>query len=679
MFLSINLPAVFRTLYQIAVAAAAITSISLLMYAISFSFSERVVQTFVMILVSVVCIYFGETLASVSNSARFTDFFLRIKWIGLVLMPASYLHFTDALLTLTGRPSRGRRSLAVLLVDIISLFGALLVPFRLTIGNLGPANAPMPYLSVTALTFFFTIFFFLVMLMASYNLLRAYSRSATSTSRRRMSYLLAGAAAPALSSALFILQGYGFLVGHTVLFWIVSMLAVLSSAFFLLLMTYAMSFFGLRWTDRAIKSRLFRWMLRGPFVAAIVLAMTTIVRRLGLLQGNPYSPYVPLVMVGGILLLEYAINLLSPDLEKRLFWGSDRSDLETIQSLQDGMLTRRDLDQFLEMIAASICDRMQASNCFIAIISEEVLDYVVQTVGDKGIEALPFTLHDLQLLLPELPSENGIIRWKEYYLIPLRASSAQGETKRLLGLCGFLKAEALSLESEHLEAVFSLAERAALALKDRAMQHQVIETISSLQSEVGFIQDLRARAALGQGRLPGLVSNAPQAQLVEWVKEALTHYWGGPKLTESPLLSLELVENETPEFNGNRPNALRSVLKKALERLMPEGERKYIHDWLLYNILEMKFVQGKKVREVAERLSVSEADLYRKQRVALEALTQALVKMEQAALIVASDKAPQDSAQSHPDLVQTELGPGDVDPNESTFDIEYAVDENSQS
>ncbi len=37
--------------------------------------------------------------------------------------------------------------------------------------------------------------------------------------------------------------------------------------------------------------------------------------------------------------------------------------------------------------------------------------------------------------------------------------------------------------------------------------------------------------------------------------------------------------------------------------------------WILYNILEMKFLEGKKVREVAMRLAMSEADLYRKQRV----------------------------------------------------------------
>ena len=52
---------------------------------------------------------------------------------------------------------------------------------------------------------------------------------------------------------------------------------------------------------------------------------------------------------------------------------------------------------------------------------------------------------------------------------------------------------------------------------------------------------------------------------------------------------------------------------------------------MLYNILDLKFMEGRKVREVARRLSMSEADLYRKQRVAIEAVADAIAEMEQQA------------------------------------------------
>jgi hypothetical protein len=43
----------------------------------------------------------------------------------------------------------------------------------------------------------------------------------------------------------------------------------------------------------------------------------------------------------------------------------------------------------------------------------------------------------------------------------------------------------------------------------------------------------------------------------------------------------------------------------------------------------MKFIEGRKVREVAGRLAMSEADLYRKQRIAVEAVAHAIIAMEQ--------------------------------------------------
>jgi hypothetical protein len=116
----------------------------------------------------------------------------------------------------------------------------------------------------------------------------------------------------------------------------------------------------------------------------------------------------------------------------------------------------------------------------------------------------------------------------------------------------------------------------------------------------------------------------------QWVKDALSHYWGGPKLTESPLLKLKIVEEALRENDGNPAKALRAVLSRAIESLKPEGERHMTtSEWILYNILEMKFIQGRRVRDIAGRLAMSESDLYRKQRVAIEEVAKTLVDMEQ--------------------------------------------------
>ena len=57
----------------------------------------------------------------------------------------------------------------------------------------------------------------------------------------------------------------------------------------------------------------------------------------------------------------------------------------------------------------------------------------------------------------------------------------------------------------------------------------------------------------------------------------------------------------------------------------------------MYNILEMKFLEGKKVREIALRLAMSEADLYRKQRIAVEAVAKAILDMEAETGVVAKE------------------------------------------
>ena len=93
-------------------------------------------------------------------------------------------------------------------------------------------------------------------------------------------------------------------------------------------------------------------------------------------------------------------------------------------------------------------------------------------------------------------------------------------------------------------------------------------------------------------------------------------------------MRLQVVQGMTGAYEGNAANALRALLRKAVDQVRPEGERRFTTEWILYNILEMKFIEGRKVREVAGRLAMSEADLYRKQRVAVEAVAKAILNME---------------------------------------------------
>jgi hypothetical protein len=119
--------------------------------------------------------------------------------------------------------------------------------------------------------------------------------------------------------------------------------------------------------------------------------------------------------------------------------------------------------------------------------------------------------------------------------------------------------------------------------------------------------------------------------LTGWVRDALSDYWGGPHLSESPLLQLEVVQNALEEHDGISVKAVRSILREAIDKIRPEGTRRFTLDWILYNILEMKFLKGQKVRDVAKRLAMSEANLYRKQKVAIEVVAKTILEMEKQA------------------------------------------------
>ena len=151
-------------------------------------------------------------------------------------------------------------------------------------------------------------------------------------------------------------------------------------------------------------------------------------------------------------------------------------------------------------------------------------------------------------------------------------------------------------EEEDRKAVLELAERASLAIKDHAIQKQVIESLSSLQTEVDALQNFRAISSFKMEPLESIEQTDLPEGMESWVKDALTHYWGGPKLTSNPLLQLKVVEVESEHMEGNLTNALRAVLTEAIEMTRPSGDRKYTSEWLLYNILDLKYLQGKKVR-----------------------------------------------------------------------------------
>lgn len=619
-----------RTFSQILTAGIAITAFSLLLYALAFNLRDRVARTFALIMALLVVIYTAEAIGSIETAPEILDFWLRFQWVGIVFLPAAYLHFSDALLATTGRPSRGRRRWAVRLTYLGSLLFLMGLPFSYLIGPVVYDQPPAAHLRPTFFTDLFMVFYISVMVVSWVNFVRSYRRTTTTASRRRMVYLILGALSPVLGAFPFLPYSPNFSAQHPLIFWLAAVLMNIGVGIFLVLMAYAVAFFGVSWPDRLVKVRLFKWIMRGPFTASVTLAAVTITRRGGEALGtSSYTAMVPIVMVTTILLSEYMITLFASMGERWLFGGKDRAELDVVRNLENQFLTHNDLQQFLEMILAAVCDRLQAKGAYVAAVDPNGLEMVVST-GKNRLKELN-SEDEISAELLRRVSGDGTqteeFLWDGEHIFPLLNGSP--DNPDLMGFLGVSGASREVLDEEQAQAMKLLVQRASLALKDRRVQQKVFLSLEDLSPQVNLIQRLRAAGQYDREGVLVSEEHLPQeSDLANWVKDALTHYWGGPKLTQNPLMKFKIVQEALNEHEGNHANALRAILREAIERVRPEGERRFTGEWILYNILELKFLEGKKVREVALRLAMSEADLYRKQRIAVEAVARAISEME---------------------------------------------------
>ena len=609
---------------QLLTAGIAITAFSLLLYALTFNLRDRVARSFALILICIVIVFVGDAISSVVSSDQMLQLWLQLEWVGIIFLPACYFQFSEALLVTTGQPSHGSRRWITWLMYLVGFGFLAMLPFMLLVGPLVPDASPAPHLERTWLTWFFAIYFLSVVIWSWFNFRRAYQRTITPTSRRRMRYLITGALAPVLGTYPFLLFGSSVATSHPLLFWLVTVLNNFIVLVLMVVMAYAVAFFGVSWPDRVVKRRLFKWLMRGPVTASFVLAMTTLVRRVGDYFGFEYTAAVPIIMVGTLLLFEYAITLAAPLWERWLFQGGDKSNLLLVQTLNERLLTTGDLRQFLESVLAAVCDRIQANRAFIIALGASDLELLVSIGETPEVNELSDGLNHV---VGQNGNGSGIFTWDNFWLVPLHSQHTNDEV--LLGILGIGRTTENVLGEDQKEAVTFLAERAATALEDHVRQQEIFNSIETLSPQIDLIQRLRAASRYGGTD----VLIAPETPLeppdmARWVKDALTHYWGGPRLTDSPLMGLIVVQKTLEEHQDNPANALRAILRQAVEQVRPEGERRFTGEWILYNILEMKFMEGKKVREIATRLSMSEADLYRKQRVAVDAVANAILDME---------------------------------------------------
>lgn len=622
-------------------AAVLIVSFSLLAYITLQNRGSDIARALCVLLAGVVIVYGGDLLLDRAVREGTKTFLGRAQWLGIALVPAGYLHLANALFALGNRGELARSGRRLVWLGYLGSLGFALLVLLDTdlIVRGGLPSGPVAQFSAGPLFWAYVLFFFIGAATVLAAILDSRLSALTPTQRRRLSYLGATFAAPGIGVFPFLVVGAPGFVPPSV---ILSLQAVASLIVMIMItvMTYSVAFQGVLLPDRLIKQDFIRWWLYGPFVGVTIVlfmqAMPVLERWLGLPRDTLFTFGVMMMTV----LMPIFVSRVKPYLDA-LVYMQDHEEIDYLRNLPRSMFTRSDLRALLENSLVAICGALRVETGFVIAPGED--GFIVRAVTGDRREVKRF-VHEYPLseIVPQierlpdherdiLPATDAFLACGGFCLLPLRSPDGifLGSLAVAIPADQLRREGGLSAHTRHLIAV--LAHQMELALATVQMQQRILDALRGLGPEMQSLQQLSSRleqatpASLAD--LDGDVTLNPE--FTQLVKDALTQFWGGPKLSDSPLLGLRTVRRYLDDQGGSPTRALQAVLRQAISNLRPDDQLDpSAQEWLLYNLLEGRFLQRKTVRDVANRLAMSESDFYRKQRVAVEEVARQIALME---------------------------------------------------
>lgn len=615
-----------RRLNVVLASGTVLIGFSLLSYLFVYNFRNAVARSFVALLAFVTIVYTGDVfLATARLTAEHAaaTFWLAFEWLGIVFVVPAYIHFSDHLLATVGDQSRRRRFLVA--AAYAAGFVTLLAVYKTDL-VIGPAVGMHGMVHFEGRPGFavFGALYFAGTAWGLRNVWLARRRALTAHTRRRLSYLLVSVIAP-LSVFPYLTAVGGIFAGQLLLFRLLAAIANAAIALMLAITAYGVAFQGAIIPDRAIKRDLIKYLIQVPVLGMFVIAtMELMPRRLETSLGLPRDVLLALAVVGGIVIFQFMMRAARPLVDALIHGTEGSTNAAWLRRLDERLMTRHDLEQLLENILAVMCDQLRVG-CGCVIAAHHNGPQIEACAGDPAAALAVVDRLDQAALL-RIRDATGFTAIDGFIVHPLRDPTS----RQLVGVLA-LADPGRPLANGEKQSFERLVRHIEVALEDRRIQQRVIEALQALEPEIASLQRLRGALQSGTSDAMAAAVASPihDPDFPHWVKEALSHYWGGPKLTTTPLASLRIVREALAANDQNTARAMRAVLTSALNRMKPEGERSLTaRDWLLYNILELRFLRGMRVRDIAERLAMSESDVYRKQRLAIEALARELAELE---------------------------------------------------
>ncbi len=619
--------------------ANAIVAFSLLVYILTRTPRNATTPSFVVLAVLVTAMWVGET---GHVSVRYSDaqsveeavFWLRVQAVGLALLPAAYLHFSDVLLRSTGSLSTGRRAAVVAAYVLGALWLVLAVNTDLVIA--GPLLTVWgTHYRAGSLYPAFALYTIGLTLWSLYNFFHARYRCLTASLRRRMGYLSFSFVVPALGMIPYLLATYLLTTLPAPLLALLPVAASCGVSVMIVVLAYIVSYQGVVLPDRVVKQSLINYLLRGPFLGVAITFLIITIPRIGHVLAIFSDRFQVFAVVLVIVVLQALLDRLRPYID-RLIQQDD--EIVWLEELNQRLLTSADLRELLNNTLIAVCEVLRVRSGFIVAQDRRTAEFTVQSLVGPSAAAQTFTgatdVAALALSAQQLPAEtngnNGhTMEHLGYWIFPLAGSGDEA--------AGFLAvekpAQRADLTAEEREIVDVLVDRASTAVEDVQLQRSILDTLKGVAPEIEQVQQWGSQLRYASPSTLAQLDVDPlfTPEFHRAVRDALSHYWGGPKLTDNPLLKLSVVHTALAENNNNPSQALRAVLRQSVETLRPPDERDPMSsEWILFNILHLRFLQGKRVKEIVQELAMSESDFYRKERAAIREAARALASLEKA-------------------------------------------------
>lgn len=629
--------ALLASINELLIAAILIVTFSLLAYIALRNRYTAIARALCALLMGMAVVFGGDVLLGAAQRASTVDFLLRAQWLGIVLVPAAYFHLSDALLVHSGAQPRRRYWLSRGSYALSAAFFTLAFTANVLVREGGPRGV-VAQLGAGPLFWFFALYFVGACAGGVAAVLRARRQALTPTLRRRMSYLAATFLGPGLAVFPYLVVSGPEPPAPAALVLLANIFGNAAVLAMTVVMVYSVAFQGMPLPDRLIKQDFIRWGLYGPFVGVTIILFLRGVPVLARSAGLPAETLLTVGIMVMTVIMPIFVSRIKPYLDALVF-TQDHAEIDYLRALPRSTFTQTDLRSLLENTLVVVCGALRVDTGFVAA-PDEAGGYTVKTiVGSRRdvkhlvseqplAELMPRVIAAPTYELGQTPAPDAFVTANGFALLALRSPAGD-----FLGALGVAYPQgALGPETRAL--IGALAHRMELALETVQIQQRLFAALRGIGPEMQSLQALSSQ--LEQATPASLETLKTEVALTpefpQLVKDALAHYWGGPKLSDSPLLGLRTVRRVLSDQGGSPTRALQAVLRQAIENLRPDDQLDpSAQEWLMYNILELRFLQGRRIRDTAERLAISESDLYRKQRIAVEEVARQLALMEESA------------------------------------------------